>query len=74
MNFLLDGHPTDCLCISCSPISLPTRSLIVNDALAGKGDSELAQALVLFQQLGVRHRKQALLLMGCGVRLEGARP
>jgi hypothetical protein len=64
-------HPTDCLCISCAPISLPTRSPIINDAPAGRGDSEAAQALVLFQQLDPRHRKQTILLMACGVRVQG---
>lgn len=66
-------HPTDCLCIDCAPISLPTRSPSINAALAGRGDSDLAQAIVLFQQLDERHRKQAVLLMGCGIRLEGKR-
>lgn len=66
-------HPTDCLCISCAPISLPTRSPMVNDALAGEGSSDVAQALMLFQQLDMRHRKQTLMLMGCGIRVQGGR-
>jgi hypothetical protein len=64
-------HPSDCLCISCAPISLPTRSPIINDALAGCGDSALAQALVLFQQLDARRQNHYIVLMTCGVRVQG---
>jgi hypothetical protein len=46
------SHATDCLCISCAPISLPTRSPIVNDALAGGSGSDVAQGLVLLLSLG----------------------
>jgi len=71
MNALVEQHRSDCLCISCAPVSQPTRSPIVNAALAGRGDSDLAQAIVLFQQLDQRHRNQAISLMRCGIRLEG---
>jgi hypothetical protein len=44
-------HPTDCLCTSCAPISLPTRSSIVNDALAGKHGLDVAQGTTLLMSL-----------------------
>lgn len=44
-------HATDCLCISCAPISLPTRSPIVNDALAGKHGVDVAQGVTLLMSL-----------------------
>lgn len=66
-------HTSDCLCISCAPISLPTRSPSLNAALAGRGDSDLAQVVVLYSQLDARHQAQAKKLMECGVRLQGAR-
>jgi hypothetical protein len=44
-------HPTDCLCVSCAPISTPTRSPSVNDALAGKRGSDVAQGVALLMSL-----------------------
>jgi len=64
-------HPTDCLCISCAPISLPTRSPIINHLLAGRADSALAHALALAHQLRVSQINQAMLLMCCGVGAQG---
>lgn len=64
-------HPTDCICSFCAPVSTPTRSPIINDALAGRGDSGLAQVVALFPQLDDRHQRQAILLMKCGIRVEG---
>lgn len=51
MSTVLAQHATDCLCVSCAPISLPTRSLIVNDALAGKHGVDVAQAVALLMSL-----------------------
>jgi hypothetical protein len=53
-------HPTDCLCVSCAPISLPTRSPIVNDALAGKHGSDVAQAVALLVSLKPYAQKVAV--------------
>jgi hypothetical protein len=44
-------HPTDCLCVSCAPISTPTRSPIVNDALAGAHGVDVAQGVALLMSL-----------------------
>jgi hypothetical protein len=66
-------HPTDCLCISCAPISLPTRSPIVNDALAKGVSVDLTQALSMFHQLSQRRQQQTMALMACGLRMEGKR-
>jgi hypothetical protein len=65
------AHPTDCLCISCAPISLPTRSPSVNDALAKGIGVELTQALSMFQQLSTRRQHQTVAMMACGLRMEG---
>ena len=64
-------HPTDCLCISCAPISLPTRSPTLNHLLAGRADSALAHGLMLAHPLRGREINQTMLLMRCGVRLQG---
>lgn len=55
-------HPADCLCISCAPISTPTRSPIVNGALAGNAGVDVAQGVALLislkpyaQQVAVGH-------------------
>jgi hypothetical protein len=57
-------HSTDCTCLSCAPISTPTRSPIVNDALAGVHGVEVAQGVALLvslkpygQKVGVAHLK-----------------
>lgn len=64
-------HPTDCICISCAPISLPTRSPIINHLLAGKGNSALAQGLMRAHELHVREINRAALLAKCGFGVEG---
>jgi hypothetical protein len=56
-------HPTDCLCPEvCAPISLPTRSPSLNDALAKKNGFDVAQAVTLLvglkpyaQQVAIAH-------------------
>jgi hypothetical protein len=53
-------HPTDCLCVSCAPISLPTRSPIVNDALAGEHGFDIAQAVALLVSLKPYAQKVAV--------------
>lgn len=62
-------HPTNCICISCAPISLPTRSATLNHPLSVRGDSALAHALTLSHQLRVRQINQTMLLMRCGAGL-----
>lgn len=68
------AHPTDCICISCAPISLPTKSPTLNHLLAGRPDCALAHALALSHQLRVSQLNQAMLFMRCGasLRMEGA--
>jgi hypothetical protein len=45
-------HPTDCLCVEfCAPISLPTRSPSVNDALSGTHGVDVAQGVALLLSL-----------------------
>jgi hypothetical protein len=63
-------HPTDCICISCAPISLPTKSPTLNHLLAGRPDCALAHALALAHQLRVRQINQAMLFMRCGAGLQ----
>jgi hypothetical protein len=54
-------HPTDCLCPEvCAPISLPTRSPSLNDALAAGPRSEVAQAVTLFEGLMPYGRRVAI--------------
>jgi hypothetical protein len=54
-------HPTDCLCAEvCAPISLPTRSPSVNDALAAGPRSDVAQAVTLFECLMPYGRRVAI--------------
>jgi hypothetical protein len=45
------SHATDCLCTSCTPISAPTRSPIVNDALASQAGLDLHQGVTLLMSL-----------------------
>lgn len=41
-------HPTDCICAEfCAPVSTPTRSPIVNAALAGNQGVDVAQGVTL---------------------------
>lgn len=65
------NHPTDCLCISCAPISTPTRSPIINHLLAADRDSALAHGLALAHQLRVREINRTMLMMRCGVNVLG---
>jgi len=61
MQFVAIEHPTDCLCAEvCAPISLPTRSPIVNDALAGAHGSDVAQAVVSLVRLRPYAQKVAV--------------
>lgn len=52
-------HPTDCLCISCAPISTPTRSPSIDDALAGVHGSDVAQGMSLLLSLKPKAMKVA---------------
>lgn len=57
----MTDHPTDCLCREvCAPISLPTRSPTLNDALAADPGAELAQAVTLFASLIPYGRRVAI--------------
>jgi hypothetical protein len=54
-------HPTDCICPEvCAPISLPTRSPSLNDALAAGRGSDVAQAVTLFESLIPYGRRVAI--------------
>jgi hypothetical protein len=52
-------HPCDCLCISCAPISTPTRSPMIDDALAGNHGVEVAQGVESLIRLMPYGRKVA---------------
>lgn len=67
-------HTTDCLCIFCAPISLPTKSPTLNHLLARQADCALAHALDRAHRMRVRQINQAALLSRCGVRAQGAQP
>lgn len=68
----MTDHPTDCICKEvCAPISLPTRSPIVDSTLAAGPDSDLAQALGLFRLLDARHKKLFLAMLGAAVKVQG---
>jgi len=67
------AHPTTCLCISCAPISTPTRSPSINSTLAAEPDVELAQAAVLFKGLGRYERRIALAHLAALDKLQGKR-
>jgi len=64
-------HPTDCLCISCAPISTPTRSPSVDDALAGKHGSDVAQGTALLASLKPYGRKVAMRHLRALIGLQG---
>lgn len=55
------AHPTDCLCAElCAPVSTPTRSPIVDDALAGNHGVDVAQGVTLLVSLKPYGRKVAV--------------
>lgn len=68
-----ERHPAHCLCISCAPISYPTRSPTLNHLLAGGGHLALAHAFDRAHRTRMQKVNQQRLLEQCGVRLEGER-
>jgi hypothetical protein len=66
-------HATDCLCISCAPVSTPMRSPSVNDTKPIGDDLEVAQASALFQSLGQYERRVARAMLQALVKVQGMR-
>lgn len=61
-------HPTDCLCISCAPISTPTKSPTLNLLLGKDPHSALAHGLEKAHRAHVSEINRVKLLERCGVR------
>lgn len=69
----VDQHASDCICVSCAPVSLPTRSPSINGTKPIGDDLEVAQASALFQSLGDRERKVAMDQMRALRKMQGPR-
>ena len=69
----VDQHATDCLCLTCAPVSQPTRSPSINDLLASGRSVELAQDFALLESLRTREREVVRDLMKGMRKLQGSR-
>lgn len=64
-------HQTDCLCVSCAPVSLPARSPSIDAAPSIGADVELAQAAALFHGLAPYGRRVATAMLQSLSQLQG---